>query len=84
LDTLNIHSPQWNFFNLAWLTEGTFGSQGAPFWAKYLLRKAESGAIERNIDQLVSALIEIRGNKARRFKMTATNTDFAQAGLIQN
>jgi len=54
----DINSPTWNFFNLAWLEQGSPSEKGKPFWTKYLLKNAGFEEIEKNIDQLLSTSVE--------------------------
>ena len=53
-DTVDISSPSWNFFNLAWLEHSSTVLKEKPFWTKYLLNKVKFDVIEKNIDQLLN------------------------------
>ncbi|HQR93921.1 MAG: hypothetical protein B7Y15_10445 [Bacteroidetes bacterium 24-39-8] len=53
-----LDSPNWDFFNIAWLQEGKTPAKGRPFWNKCLLKNIAFKIIESEIDQLVKMSLE--------------------------
>jgi len=49
----NLDSPNWDFFNIAWLQEAKNPAKGRSFWKKNLLTNIDFKQIETNIDQLL-------------------------------
>jgi hypothetical protein len=52
-DNGNFDSPNWDFFNIAWLQEGKTPAKGRPFWKKNLLINVDFKKIESDIDLLL-------------------------------
>ena len=57
-DNGNLDSPNWDFFNIAWLQEGKTKAKGRPFWKKNLLTNIDFKKIETNIDQLLKQSLD--------------------------
>ena len=57
-DNGNLDSPNWDFFNIAWLQEGKPKTKGRPIWNKYLLKNIDFKQIENDIETLLKQSLD--------------------------
>jgi hypothetical protein len=69
-----LDSPNWDFFNIAWLQEGETPAKGRPFWNKYLLKNIAFKQIETDIEKLLEqSLYNLNAIKKRTIGKNSNN-----------